>query len=181
MNYYSINEILESEQIVIFGCGRIGKSLYSILKKKNGNICAATDNDKEKWGKHLGKINIISPEVITEKYKGALYCVANAKYCDEIEKQLNGLGITSEKIIKIDQERIIYKALVESGKHSGENRFLIYDLPYPENTKTALCNILYKLMDIRNQIELKCRNVPGGGRKNIRFQYVRSLKMRRPI
>lgn len=161
MNYYNIEQILESQQIVIFGCGKIGRSLYAVLRKMHGNICAITDNDKEKWGKYFGDLNIIPPEIIMEKYKDALWCIANAKFCDEIEKQLKESGIASDKVVKIDHDKIINKALIESGRYSGESRFLIYDLPYPINMKNALCKIRYWMLDLENRIGLRRRNIQG--------------------
>ena len=141
MNNYNIDEILKSDQIVIFGCGNIGCSLYSVLEKKHGNICAVTDNNKAKWGDFLKNTRIISPAEAVAQYQNAFFCVANAGHCEEIAIQLQNLGIVKEKIIKIDHDTIIKKTLIKSGMYSDENGSFIYNLPYSLNMKRVFCGI----------------------------------------
>lgn len=165
MNNYNIDEILKSDQIVIFGCGNIGCSLYSVLEKKHGNICAVTDNNKAKWGDFLKTTRIISPAEAVAQYQNALFCVANASHCDEIAIQLQNLGIVKEKIIKIDHDTIIKKTLIKSGMYSDENGSFIYNLPYSLNMKRVFCGIRYKVLDIFNGLKLIFRTVQGTNKK----------------
>lgn len=165
MYIYSIEEILKAEKIVIFGCGYLGERLCYCIRKKYGIICAASDNDENKWGRYLGKTKIICPQEVIERFSDALYCIASIKHCDEIEDQLKEMGIPKSKIVKIDNERFINEVLVKCGKYDEENDTFIFNFPYARNFRQKLQNTKYKLLDLINCLRMTGRYVPGKTKK----------------
>jgi len=90
--------IADGRRVVLFGAGNRAKLL---LERFPIPIGAVVDNDREKWGQKLHGIEISDPRML-------LAC--NAETCivilslfgDEIAVQLKSMGITTERILKMD-------------------------------------------------------------------------------
>ncbi len=86
---------------VIFGCGDNGLNLYWILTKNHleNKILAFCDNDVKKQGMdHLNK-KVLAPEEAIRKYPNAAFIIANARYYNDIRRQLLKLGVSNDRII----------------------------------------------------------------------------------
>ena len=76
---------------IVFGAGYYGVEICNILADANINVKCVVDNNKELWGKYLGKYEIKSIECIElEKIQGIIVAVKN--YTNEITKQLHKMG-----------------------------------------------------------------------------------------
>ena len=79
------------EMYIVFGAGYYGVEICNILADANINVKCVVDNNKELWGKYLGKYEIKSIECIElEKIQGIIVAVKN--YTNEITKQLHKMG-----------------------------------------------------------------------------------------
>lgn len=104
---YIISQFLEIGahcQMIVFGCGRIGKYFHALLdREKRGVIIAFCDNDRKLWNSDVqGKV-VLSPEDAIRKYPDEMYVIANLRNTESIKQQLKALGI-EEKHICLFQE-----------------------------------------------------------------------------
>lgn len=81
----------ENDSVILFGGGLMGALAVTILKKKV-KIAAICDNDKEKQGMILEGLPCILPEQIAE-YSQPFVLVSTNKYYQDIDEQLNNMGI----------------------------------------------------------------------------------------
>ncbi len=79
------------ENVIIFGCGAKGKSIYSYYKDKY-NIIYFSDNNHELWGKKVLDIEILSPKELM-KFGSEIKIIVAAGAYAEILSQLQMLGI----------------------------------------------------------------------------------------
>lgn len=96
-----IEEVKNLPELVLMGCGERGRSLYTLMKKKdvNGSIIFADNNDGL-WGKeHMG-CKIYSPEDAVKKFPNAVYIItmADESIKWKIKCQLVELHIAEEQI-----------------------------------------------------------------------------------
>lgn len=92
---YALLDNLEDNQIVIFGCGIRGRSIFDYLKSigvENQIVCF-TDNAKELWGTELKGHVVLPPMEAMEKYSNLFYLIANKYHSEEIYNQLSEAGI----------------------------------------------------------------------------------------
>lgn len=100
--YQKLIETLGCNKVVLFGCTLQEKSIHLYLDKKSkADIVAICDNDKNKWGKQIQGLQVISPEAATNQYKDAMYLILSTKYHTEIEAQLRKQGVASDNIAVI--------------------------------------------------------------------------------
>ncbi|WP_163193249.1 glycosyltransferase family 2 protein [Clostridium thermarum] len=94
-----LNNLLSTDQIVVFGCGLLGNFVLALFDL-NGidKIEAYCDNNSDLWGKDLQGKPIISPIQAVQNYPNATYIVANRAHCQEIKNQLVGMGISDNNI-----------------------------------------------------------------------------------
>ncbi|HID0820805.1 TPA: nucleoside-diphosphate sugar epimerase/dehydratase, partial [Clostridium botulinum] len=57
---------LRKEKLILFGASKMGETVYSLLKD-GYDIDYFCDNDKNKWGKELCGLKIISPEYLSKE------------------------------------------------------------------------------------------------------------------
>lgn len=81
-------------QVVIFGTGYQGMSYYL---DTNDEVVAFADNSKEKQGKYVFDIPVISAEGLL-RIRYDKICIASEYYYKEIKQQLLSLGIEESKI-----------------------------------------------------------------------------------
>lgn len=99
---YTLLENITDRQIVIFGCGVQGRGLFDYLKSvgADNQVLCFTDNAEELWGTELRGHFILSPMEAIEKYPDLLYVIANKYHGEEINRQLQRLGIKKSNIYK---------------------------------------------------------------------------------
>lgn len=86
-------------QTVIFGCGAYGRRLLELLRYTDGQPVCLADNAAELQNTRMEGYRILSPAQTVEQYPGAFYVIA-AKYGqNEMEAQLQRLGVPKERIL----------------------------------------------------------------------------------
>lgn len=88
----------EKQKLIIFGSGQRGKKIVEMLQYMAHRIGCLTDNKRELWGTRIKGYEILSPKEAVQQYAEALYIVANKLHAQEIEKQLQDMGIQKDKI-----------------------------------------------------------------------------------
>lgn len=88
---------MEAKKAVLFGAGASGISAYEKYKDLI-EIIAVTDNDSSKWGMHLGKADVVSPDNI-KGYAPDKIIVASIQGAPSIYRQLLEMGFAKEQII----------------------------------------------------------------------------------
>ena len=94
-----LEKAAEQRQVVIFGSGYTGSCAYCMLRN-NGieNVVAFCDNDREKWkSMHMG-CQVMPPKEAAERFAEAFFIIANGAHGDEIQGQLQCLGISENQI-----------------------------------------------------------------------------------
>ena len=92
-NINLFESIIKSKEVIIFGAGSYGISSVNWFKMNDIRVNYIFDNDKNKWGKDIEGIKIISPENVSLlKEDGLVIC---SSYYEEINKQLLNLGINN--------------------------------------------------------------------------------------
>lgn len=113
-----LENLERNREIVIFGCGDIGKLVYSYLIHTNREVAAYTDNNEKLWGKYVETAVVLEPQRAVQTYPEAFYIIANERYSDIMKKQLRKLYIKEEYIIICDNycfflKHILQKSLKE--------------------------------------------------------------------
>lgn len=99
--YYDrrIEECRNQKEIVIFGSGHYGKTLYNYLRQERiTSVVCFCDNNKEQQGKKIFDLEILSLEQVCHMYPNAYYLVTPKGYENEILRQLILNNIPIEKI-----------------------------------------------------------------------------------
>lgn len=105
--YYErrIEECKEKKEIVIFGSGHYGKTVYNYLTREEiTSVVCFCDNNKEQQGKKIFDLEILSLEEVCQMYPNAYYLVTPKGYENEILRQLisNNISIKNISIIIMD-------------------------------------------------------------------------------
>lgn len=85
---------LEDSKIYIFGAGQRGIELYYYLRINGYGITGFVDNDIQKRGEIVDGILCDTIDCIKDD-KNSIVFIANARYGDNIRKQLEALGYTN--------------------------------------------------------------------------------------
>lgn len=88
----------ENKKVIIFGSGLRGRHLYEKLYRKDFEVAAFCDNNKEIWGNAIGDIQVKSLLECMNEYKDAVYVIACRNYANEISMQLLDYGIERANI-----------------------------------------------------------------------------------
>lgn len=89
---------IAENQIIIFGCGHMGKSLLKLLYAVKNQIVCYIDNNKLYWNTEWESIPILSPEEAIRNYPSAFYIIANKYHFQELIVQLKDYGIADNRI-----------------------------------------------------------------------------------
>lgn len=104
-----LEQFRKDEQIIVFGNGNMGKLVRKFLQRKEIEITAYMDNNKQLWGQMDGNIPIVAPEDGVREYADAVYIVANVNYYKEMVQQLLSLGISEEKMVTcLDYDSLLF-------------------------------------------------------------------------
>lgn len=101
----NINENLCNKQIVVFGCGNVGKILIEILYKKNVNSILAFDNSAEKIGSKIEGVSIVKPQ---KQEKESIYIIAmnDMEQVQKVNEQLKEMGIKESDVFIFNDKTI---------------------------------------------------------------------------
>ncbi len=83
-------------EMLIFGTGKGAADFFKMRNKQEIKVKAFIDNNCDKWGKLFEKTEIIPPNRINEYTYD--YIVIASSYFNEITRQLEDLGVNSDKI-----------------------------------------------------------------------------------
>lgn len=87
------------KQIIIFGSGRLGRFIHAqLLYRKCKRAVAYCDNNENAHGKQQYDLKILSPEEAVKRFPEAGYIIANKKNADDMQKQLEKMGIGENNI-----------------------------------------------------------------------------------
>ena len=95
---WDVYRVMKDKKIVIFGCGKRGKTVGQLLYSVYDQIVCYTDNSKEFWYTKFYGLPVLPPEDVTGKYRYALFLVANKYHAEEIVNQLLRLGVEKNNI-----------------------------------------------------------------------------------
>ena len=100
-------------EIVLFGIGRYLEERFEILRQfQNTRILYGVDNDKSLYGKFKYGIYVKNPVALLDSKFD--YVVITSSYACDIQQQIKDLGISEEKIIRLEE----YSALDAAGKYT---------------------------------------------------------------
>ena len=83
--------LAEGKDIVIFGCGDIGRNAYFYLTREGYKISGFMDNNPSLWGKDTMGVTVYAPAEVKTFSPDTSYVIANEKYAEDIRKQLEEL------------------------------------------------------------------------------------------
>lgn len=97
----NLEELIKEEvsRVLIYGTGRSGEGLYSILRENNFEILGFMDSDKEKWGKNFLDNKVLSFD--EAKTSGCDAILIASQLIKEIKDTLEKNGITENIIAPI--------------------------------------------------------------------------------
>jgi hypothetical protein len=87
-----------SEKVFIFGSGSTGKFILRLIEEKY-TVIGFIDNNHKRWGMNIDKYKVFSPDKLKTSDFDGIVMGALVGF-DEIPKQLAGMGISKDKIIK---------------------------------------------------------------------------------
>jgi len=93
-----ISKLDEKQKMIIFGCGKMGRTVLEQLKFEKERIYCLADNSKELWNTRLLDHEVLPPETAAERYPDAFYIIANKLHGQDIARQLQGMGVPEDRI-----------------------------------------------------------------------------------
>ena len=88
-----ISNQLMQRNIVIFGAGNAGRTLFNRLRSLGINVIYFCDNDQQKWGKTLESILIINTDDLLKINRESYYLCIASDWAKDIAVQLKTAGI----------------------------------------------------------------------------------------
>lgn len=90
----------ENQKIVVFGCGKRGKAVLDYLYSGNmeKKLYCLTDNSQDLWNMPLNGYQVLPPIEAVKTYEDAFYVIASKYHGDEIDNQLQKMGIKESNI-----------------------------------------------------------------------------------
>lgn len=94
-----ILKIVNHHQVVIFGCGILGKFFHALLENKSSSITMAyCDNNSSLWNTKIQGIPVLAPKVAVHCYTDAVYVITGIKSAENMKQQLYELGVDDQRI-----------------------------------------------------------------------------------
>lgn len=84
----SLECINKDKEVVIFGCGAMGRLVRLYMTYTGRRIAAFIDNKQELWGSLVEQIPVMEPEKSVLLYPDAVYIIANIDHSEDMKKQL---------------------------------------------------------------------------------------------
>jgi len=154
-----------SNEIVIFGAGKLGKRAY--LKNRD-RVKFIVDNNEKLWGKRIGDAEIKSVKALNN-HDNYTVLIAS-RYVDDMKKQLNEMGIDNYKFYS-DDENMYFStgSLIYNPYGYGDFQDLSEDEYTSINNKKAIDQIyksveeMYPDTPLFKHIEIETINRCNGG------------------
>lgn len=126
------------DNIILFGASHMGQKALRCLKDRY-NVVKFVDNDKNKWGKKLCEIDIVSPDYLFSLQENSIV-VITSQYDVAISQQLMQMGIKQFGVFRGDLNRVDFfdyrnmsnfkkktnKLSLITSNHSGSNSYALY-------------------------------------------------------
>lgn len=97
---------MTGRNIVIFGSGHDGILTKKVLELCGYCITCFCDSDRDKEGKAIEGLMVISPEQLAERYKDCLVVLGSRVYLEEMYQQLVQMNFPTENIV-LPEHRIL--------------------------------------------------------------------------
>lgn len=161
---------IESDGIVLFGCGHDGKIMKEQLSGWGYRVNAFCDNDSRKWGGVYEEVDIISPEDLIQKYKSSVVVIASSAYGKEIYEQLKGLKFPLEQVIMPQYKTLValrgcqyfdifepkeQELYIDCGGFDGET---VFDFCKWTNEHYQEIYVMEPMKAMSELIEARCKN-----------------------
>ena len=127
-------EKLKDSKIYIFGAGQRGMELYYFFRINGYSVSGFIDNDIKKKGELIDDILCNTIDCIKDK-KNSIIFIANAKYSDNIRKQLEMLGY-----VNVYMDIDIYDK-IQFNNHKNMDQIIVKGVKSREMPKAALTSI----------------------------------------
>lgn len=95
----NILDEVENQDIVVFGAGRWGRRILTVLLQNESRIKGICDNSKELQKSKINKYEIISVEKAVNIFPDALFLIANQRNIEDMKMQLLKMGIKEKNIL----------------------------------------------------------------------------------
>lgn len=96
---YLIKRARNAHEVIIVGASDSGTQVLKYLQKENIQVEAFYDNNKELWGKSIAGVKIMCPPNAKNVNPAVLYIVASLNHQDELNEQLQKMGISESSIL----------------------------------------------------------------------------------
>lgn len=98
VEFLALLKKIESNSVVIFGAGKHGAFLQKLLRKRQMEMVAFCDNNKNLHNTVQNGIPVLSVEYAAREHREAIFVIANGKYFEMMKQQLLQQGIAEERI-----------------------------------------------------------------------------------
>ena len=127
--------MIDEKKIIIFGASVGGVKVLKMLKGLGIECQFIVDNSENKWGTYLEGIMVKNPRVLKET---DYYIVIASVYQEEIEKQLQEMKISAQRIITreqcvkdfLDSNMEQYREIFKNYRIAKRDRSVILDLDH---------------------------------------------------
>ncbi len=110
----SLKTKADSRPLVLYGAAKMGKTVLAACRERGVAVSAFCDRSKHG---DMDGVDIISPSVLCEEYKGAFVIITSFAYQNEILKDLLEHGFSREQIILLPKEASRNLTIGEFEKH----------------------------------------------------------------
>lgn len=94
-----LDKKIEDKNFVVFGAGRVGERVMTLLQCNNIRIQAVCDNSEQLQGTDKCGVRIVSVQEAIKEFKDAVYIIANKDNSEEMKEQLFKMGIEEKDIV----------------------------------------------------------------------------------
>lgn len=108
----TLEQIGQMEQVLVFGCGDLGRLVHRYMIVTGRELKAYADNNNTLWGTLIGDIPVLEPKRAVQLFPDAVYIIANVEHFREIKGQLEGYQVSREKIILCKDYGFFFKYIL---------------------------------------------------------------------
>lgn len=145
------------EKVILFGCGSLGVNTYHKLKNRY-HIQAFIDNDKNKWGKQVEGLEVISVDTLPE-YKDKYKIIIASTYYREILEQLLNMNVNNIAYITPDNhflkeytDEYKFQWFIRENEIIEDYKMQIHKILFVQDTQ---CIRTYKIANSLKQIGIQ--------------------------
>ena len=90
--FFLNEDIREYSDVIIYGCGDAGRSIFQKLLQRNVKVLCFADNNPDNCGQLIWNTPVIHIKELEDKYEDAVFIVGG-KYMRDLSKSLTEIGI----------------------------------------------------------------------------------------